>query len=344
MSQSVASRTLRRGKVGVLLLLAVCLCRPALADENWLGRKFMPKLRCAPTINGKVVARGIISAPLVPSKVTGDSLWIGRAWVKKDEVVPLEEAVAYYNKVLAESDPKSAAALDYRGFAKSLLGNTEGAAEDWNQAIKLDPKYANAYSSRAAHLLNLGKLDAALKDMDVALELQPANSNFLSLRSKVRVLQREWDAALLDANEALRHDPQSSVAFHNRAMVWQLGKGEWKKALADYDESIRLNPENFAAYANRALIRATSPDERFRNGRQALWDAMRTCQSTDWKNPKCVRTLAAAHAELGQFEEARRWQKKAIELAGQDEVLLTEFRAQFEKYRANEPLRLSPQM
>lgn len=303
----------------------------------------MPRMRCLPTVNGKVVARGIVQAPLIPTKVAGDQLWIGRAWVKKEEVVPLEEAIAYFSKIL-ESNPKSAAALDYRGCAKDLLGDEEGAVEDWNQAIKVDPSYAGPYSARGVKSLDAGKLDAALQDVSAAVNLQPANSNFLVIRSSIRIRRREWDAALADANEALRLDPHSSAAFHNRGLAWQLGKGHWQQALADYDESIRLNPDNFAAYGNRALIRATAPDERVRNGKQALVDAMHTCQVSDWKIPKTLRTLAAAHAELGQFEQARKWQQKAIELAGEDEVLLAEFRAQFEQYQSDKPLRLSPQM
>jgi hypothetical protein len=105
------------------------------------------------------------------------------------------------------------------------------------------------------------------------------------------------------------------------AQVWrgeiyeELGK--YSLALADYDRIASITPASLPltrafAHNSRAWLRATCPDASFRNGKQAVADAKSACHEASWSEPAYMDTLAAAHAEAGDFDSAVRFEQRAI--------------------------------
>ncbi len=153
-------------------------------------------------------------------------------------------------------------------------------------------------------------------------------------------MKREYDRAIADYNEAIRLDPKFTAAYTNRGIAWR-SKGEYDRAVADYSEAIRLDPKNIYSYNARAWIWATCPNAAFRDGNQAVASATRACELSDWKDPGNIDTLAAASAEAGDFEQAVRWQTKAIDLLP-DAKKKADYRTRLELYQAKKPYRLTP--
>jgi tetratricopeptide (TPR) repeat protein len=115
-------------------------------------------------------------------------------------------------------------------------------------------------------------------------------------------------------------------------------KKNYRAAITAGTEIVRLEPSNAQAHNQLAWRLATCPDASVRDGARAVTHARKACELTRSENAHILDTLAAAYAEVGQFEDAVDWQTKALLLAGQ-EPQKAKYRARLESYRARKPYR-----
>ena len=87
-----------------------------------------------------------------------------------------------------------------------------------------------------------------------------------------------------------------------------------KRAAADYRRALQLSPSHRDALNAVAWLEATCPDASLRNGKAALQKSRKICELTKWKDPAYVETLAAACAEVGDFDRAVQYQTQAMTL------------------------------
>jgi tetratricopeptide (TPR) repeat protein len=129
-------------------------------------------------------------------------------------------------------------------------------------------------------------------------------------------------------------------ALYNRSSAWEK-KSEYGKAVDDLNELLRQDPKHETALWRRALLLAASPDSKVRDGNAAVADAIRLCVLTQWKQPTSLDVLAAAYAELGDFDKAVAWQTKAVNLTT-DKDTKSRFQAYLNLYKQRKPYRLKP--
>lgn len=95
---------------------------------------------------------------------------------------------------------------------------------------------------------------------------------------------------------------------------------DWAAALGYAKKLADRFPEDPTALNWYANLRATIPDAKYRDGQEAVKVALSACAKSNWKDPDIVDTLAAAHAETGNFSEAEKFQRQAMDLLRGDQT------------------------
>jgi serine/threonine-protein kinase len=117
-----------------------------------------------------------------------------------------------------------------------------------------------------------------------------------------------------------------------------LSRGEYEKAVEELETCIRLDA-NEPEFTNRlAWVLATCPKQSIRDGERAVSLATRACEATRWGQPYKIDTLAASYAEAGKFDEAVKWEEKALSLLPDDRYR-TMYQGRLDLYKGGKPYR-----
>lgn len=280
-------------------------------------------------------------------------------------------ALADYETALTADSERAFEYLCSRGRLHLELEDYPAAIRDASAAITLKDDHLPAYELRAL-ARQRGKLYAEAEiDFREILAREPANRAGLLGLAFTLVEQRKWAECLEAVEAVLAVMPNLARAFELRGMCReQLGqfddalagyanaidlgsdagytlragvflkKGEWANALHDALEAVRRGPDQPQALNVLAWIRATCPDDAIRNGPQAVELALRACEQTEFRDAGCLDTLAAAHAEAGDWEQAAAFAERAIDCAGHDEER-QEFARHLDCFSERKPFRTS---
>lgn len=280
-----------------------------------------------------------------------------------------ERAVADYDRAI-EMNPEDPWVYVNRGSAKSDSGNLDGAMEDYTKAIELNERIAEAYIGRSNVFLANEEFEKALEETNKACSLDRRNGQALNSRGWVKYQMGSTDEAILDFNRAIRYAPTMRVAYDNRGICHVssgnflaavddydkslnitekspitltnrgtafLGLGEYTRAEKDFSAALKLAPNFPDSYNGLAWFRATCTNAKFRDGEKALEYAKKAVELSAPDQWNMIDTLAAAYAENGKFDDAKRLQLQVIELA--PEKAREAVQERLELYRKGKPYR-----
>jgi tetratricopeptide (TPR) repeat protein len=243
----------------------------------------------------------------------------------------VHSAVAFENRGLRalDSGDNVAAERDFRQalnfapdnpalrheLATSLLvaGKTKEAFDEFTEITRRSPNYARAHYSLGVLLVSEGRLKEAVDRFGVAVKTDPEYAGAeLQLAEALRRTGRASEA-LPHYTRAIDLDPAAAESRQGYAMA--LARlNRYREARESLVDARRAQPDQPALAQTLARLLAAAPDDRVRDGRQAL-----EIVQTLMKKPHDVdvyEAMAMTLAELGQYDQAIQWQQGAMAAAG----------------------------
>ena len=239
---------------------------------------------------------------------------------------------------LAKSDPTNLQARQDLGFFFSRMAQIYERDRDFARAREWNEKMLAA--DRQLSELMAGSAAVRRK---VAVDCE--------ILSRLCYRSRGWSAAMSYAQRALDNAVEArKLAGNDRPFQWdfsstlrilggaQAGAGQMKAARRSYEEAAKAGPKSHAAYNDLAWLLATCWDDSVRDGKRATELATIACELTRWKDGRIIDTLSAAYAEAGKFQEAVKYQKKAVEFAeAYTAEAIRELRERLKLYESGKP-------
>lgn len=227
----------------------------------------------------------------------------------------------------------------HNNYGKTLggLGRTTEAIAELQWAITLNSNYALAYANLGAVLTAVGKNQEAEEALQRAVHLTPADAEIHINLANLFFRERRTSDAIREYQLAITNDPTNAVPHLWLARL--LIADQPNAAIEHFHKAIALQSKWPMPYADLAWLLATYPDEKVRNGPEAVRLSEKACALTKFQDPKCLSALDVAYAEAGRFEDAISAAVRGLQLAqgmGKS-TLASSIQQRIDLYRSGKP-------
>jgi Flp pilus assembly protein TadD len=259
-------------------------------------------------------------------------------------------------------------------MALANRGEVKEASRHFDEALRRKPSDPEMYSAAGLFLIGQGQLNYGIGYLRAALSLSPNDAElqnnlgttlfrsglvaeaiehyraaaagapdspaaFYNLGVALERQGAGGDEAVEAFRQALRIDPGS--VYHHTGLALALSRrGRKEAATVEYREALRLDQHWPEEFDRSAWAMATHP-ELPRKGWLAVPLAEQLCDATGHREPRFLDTLAAAYAEVGDFDRALEAARQALNLAsrnGQTELARSLHR-RIQCFEAHQPWR-----
>ena len=283
----------------------------------------------------------------------------------------LDDARTAFDRAI-ELDAEAPGPLLQRARVHAVQGQRERALADIGRAIDLAPRDHAARLLRARILQQAGETQRALADVEAVLEQDAEMPAALELKGLIAAEREDYPEAIRSFRKLVAKNPDDPVVLSQLGMLYLAAKqpreairrftkaleadpasfvarrgrsdaeisiGDHVAAIADLEKAHELEPDDTGILNNFAWLLATSPNDSIRDADRAIALATKACEVTEWKEPHIVSTLAAGHAEKGDFESAMKYSRQAVETEGTADEVREQLRNELASYESGKPWR-----
>jgi tetratricopeptide (TPR) repeat protein len=229
------------------------------------------------------------------------------------------------------------------GRALMLQGRSGQALEQFQLGLALNPDDLGAHYYKAEVLRTLGRPGDAIKAYEEALA---RNGRYIEARyglALALIQAEELDRAGQELATLVRMQPEFSEA-HCRLAELAVRRRDYREAIARYRTALAARADLSEPRNNLAWLLATCPRPELRNGAEALSIAKPLLEAEGHDNPLTWDTVAAAYAELREFDRAIDAGRRALELAERQarKDLAADIERRLKGYAASQPYHRAP--
>lgn len=248
-----------------------------------------------------------------------------------------------------EADPRDRMALLALGHHYRSAGRIERALATYRRVLDLPGDERRHRVLRARAHLSVAELlagddpgsETAVSHLREAVRLAPDQGDVHLALGRVLAARGDHEGAAHSYGLALGVDP-SDLDAHLALAEALIRAGRHRDALERLEEGMARFHRDPRVADLLARLLATSSKETVRDGERALELARGAFDAQ--QSARHAETVAMAQAELGRFEEAVDWQRRAIDLtagggAGGGSGSRSELERRLERYRSGEPVR-----
>ena len=229
------------------------------------------------------------------------------------------------------------------GIYAGIIGRYDQAMNLLRMLREQVPDNAMVHKSIADVWACMGDFEKAIASYEEAMKSDPKNweslfakSDVLRLIDKAADAEAAWNDGTILLGQLIEKDP-SAFVYEQRAFYARIA-GNLDKALTDYGQAANLEPRSPYVAGNLALLLASYPEKSLRDGTKALELAKQVSEQTSQTGAFWLSVRAAAHAENGQYAEARNWQQRALKICPATEY--ADYTARLKLYEKDQPFRL----
>lgn len=258
------------------------------------------------------------------------------------------KAVEDYSKSL-ELESQNALALANRANIYLELEELDKAQRDINDSLAIQTT-AMGLLLKVEVAARQGRIKDAIVDMEKLVGAAPSNVEWIWQLALYYQMDNRPRKAITLLDAIVKNKPDNFRALRSRGDA-KLSIGEHEAAIADFEAALKImtgdrfedeNSDVSGLLNNLAWVLATSPNDAVRDGDRAIELATKSCEETDYKAAHILSTLAAAYAEKGDFESARKWAVKAVAKSEEDAdnpEQLGHLKEELESYKKDEKWR-----